>query len=105
MQFYKRVSKDLGMPLQVDLILCNPPWIEAARIAREMSPLDNGVYDPESQFLKSSFNFARLHLKKDGGQMLLLYSDMNYQLGLTTEHHIKELANEYGLRAELIDAT
>jgi len=37
--------------------------------------------------------------------MLLLYSDMNYQLGLTSEHHVKELANEYGLRAELIDAT
>jgi methylase of polypeptide subunit release factors len=78
MNFYKKISKDLGMPLQVDLIVSNPPWIEAAKIDREMSPLDNGVFDPDSQFLKSSFNFARLHLKKEGGQMLLLYSDMNY---------------------------
>jgi hypothetical protein len=48
-------------------------------------------------------NFARLHLKKDGGQMLLMYSDLGYQLGLTTERHIETIANEYGLRAELID--
>lgn len=48
MKFYKRVVKDLGMPLQVDLIVCNPPWIEAARLARELTPLDNGVFDPDS---------------------------------------------------------
>ena len=76
--FYKNVTKDLGLPMLVDLIVCNPPWIEASLVQNEISPLDNGVYDPESVFLKSALNFARLHLRKDGGQMLVLYSDLNY---------------------------
>lgn len=105
LQYYKRVSKDLGMPLQVDLILCNPPWIQASRLTNEISPLDNGVYDPDSTFLKSALNYARLHLKKEGGQMLVMYSDLSYQLGLSSEHHLKELATAYGLRAELLDFT
>ncbi len=67
--------------------------------------MDNGVYDPESVFLKSALNFARLHLRKDGGQMLVMYSDLNYQLGLTASDHLQKLANEYGMRAELLDAT
>lgn len=65
------------MPLQVDMIVCNPPWVPANKLGREISPLDNGVYDQDSQFLKSALNFARLHLKATG-QMLLLYSDLGY---------------------------
>ena len=71
------MSTDLGYPFTVDLIVCNPPWIPATLLA-EVNPLDNGVYDsPEEHFLKSSLNFARIHLDKSG-EMLLIYSDMAY---------------------------
>ena len=35
--------------------------------------------------------------------MLVMYSDLGYQLGLTPLDHVQKLANEYGMRAELID--
>lgn len=81
MAFYKKVSSDLGFPMTVDLITCNPPWIPSAFV-KETSPLDNGVYDPDEKFLKSALNFARIHLNRATGEMLLIYSDMGYQLGL-----------------------
>lgn len=34
----------------------------------------------------------------------MVYSDLAYQLGIQEEDRIKKLANEYGLRAELIDS-
>lgn len=78
--YYKKISKDLGLPFQVDLITCNPPWIDAS-LLRELNPLDNGVYDPDLQFLRSALNFARVHLKPNG-EMLLTYSDLGHNLGL-----------------------
>ena len=75
--FYKKTSSELGIPFTVDLIVCNPPWIPA-KFVPETNPLDNGVYDPDEKFLKSALNFARVHLDKDGGEMLLMYSDLAY---------------------------
>ena len=74
--FYKNITNEIGLPFQVDMVVCNPPWIPASFV-KETSPLDNGVYDPEEKFLKSAFNFCRIHLKKDG-EMLLIYSDLAY---------------------------
>ena len=37
--------------------------------------------------------------------MLLVYSDLAYQLGLQEDGRVKELANLYGMRAELLDKT
>ena len=76
MNFYRELSKDLEFPFQVDLVVCNPPWIPA-EFVRETNPLDNGVYDPQEKFLKSMFNFCRVHLDKNG-EMLLVYSDLAY---------------------------
>lgn len=78
--------------MQFDLILCNPPWIPAEFIS-ESSPLDNGVYDPREGFLISSLNFASKHIYlmiyisieihlSPKGEMILLYSDLAYLLGL-----------------------
>lgn len=104
LNFYKNVSGELGLPFTVDLILCNPPWIPANSLP-DTSPLDNGVYDTLDQhFLKSALNFARVHLDKEG-EMLLIFSDLAYQLGLLEEDRVHKLATQYGLRAELMDST
>ena len=70
----------------------------------ETNPLDNGVYDQDEKFLKSAFSYARIHLDKRG-EMLLIYSDLAYQLGLQDETRIQDLAREYNMRAELLDST
>lgn len=80
LSFYRNLSEDLGLPLQTDLVVCNPPWIPASFV-RETNPLDNGVYDPDEKFLTSAFNYCRLHLSQQG-EMLLIYSDLAWQLGL-----------------------
>lgn len=79
-EFYKKVTSELGLPMQVDLITCNPPWIPCEFIA-DSSPLDNGVYDPKEAFLEAALNFAKLHLSSKG-EMILVYSDLAYLLGL-----------------------
>ena len=76
-QFYRGLAKDLDFPFKVDMVVCNPPWIPADFV-KATSPLDNGVYDPDEKFLKSAFNFCRVHLDKDKGEMLLIYSDLAY---------------------------
>jgi len=43
--------------------------------------MDNGVYDPHEEFLKSCLNFARIHLSQKG-KMLLVHSDLGSILGL-----------------------
>ena len=101
--FYRNTMKELGIPFTVDLIVCNPPWIPA-KFVPETNPLDNGVYDQDEKFLKSAFNYARIHLDKRG-EMLLIYSDLAYQLGLQDETRIRDLAREYNMRAELLDST
>jgi len=92
------------VPFTVDLIICNPPWIPA-KFVQETNPLDNGVYDPDEKFLKSAFNFAKVHLDRAVGEMLLIHSDLAYQIGMQESTRVGDLATEYGLRAELIDQT
>lgn len=62
---FKKLSASMGLPFKYDLILCNPPWIPASLVS-EVNPLDNGVYDPNEEFLKACINFARLHLSSNG---------------------------------------
>eukprot|EP00347_Sterkiella_histriomuscorum_P005933 403354707 len=85
-QFYKNITEELNIPMQFDLITCNPPWIPAEFVV-DSSPLDNGVYDPKEQFLNASLNFA------------------SYIFGVQDENRVQTLANKYNLRAELIDKT
>jgi methylase of polypeptide subunit release factors len=98
--------------MQFDFITCNPPWIPSEYIA-EASPLDNGVFDPKETFLNSALNFASketlsfyikigLHLSPKG-EMLMIYSDLALILGLQEENRVSKLANQHGLRAELVD--
>ncbi len=45
-----------------------------------------------------------IHLSPKG-EMLLVYSDLAYLLGVQEENKIQSLSSHYGLRAELVDST
>ena len=99
---YKSVAHQIGIPSRYDIIMCNPPWIPAAKVA-EVNPLDNGVYDPEEKFLKSALNFGRLHLSPGKvGRMLLIYSDLAQILGIQKPERVEELIHHSGLFVEEI---
>ena len=63
--FYEKIAKDLEIrgedKPEVDLIVCNPPWLPATTLS-ELSTLENAVYDPKEKFLISCLNFAKYHL-------------------------------------------
>jgi methylase of polypeptide subunit release factors len=80
--FYNKLSQDLGFASKVDLILCNPPWIPASPVSCSLNPLENAVYDDREKFLISSLNFAKFHLHPEKGEMLLIYSDLAQNLGI-----------------------
>ena len=104
-QAYRKILHELGIPSKYDLILWNPPWIPASKVI-EINPLDNGVYDPEEKFLKSAFNFAKLHLSGEKkGRFLLAYSDLAQILGLQEKERIEELCHKSGLVIEEIYQT
>jgi len=80
------VEADLFPPGRAALVLCNPPWVPA----RPSSPLEYGIYDPESRMLKGFLAGLAAHLAP-GGEGWLILSDLAEHLGLRT-------------RAELIEA-
>jgi SAM-dependent methyltransferase len=68
------------------LIVCNPPWIPA----RPSSPIERGIYDPDSRMLLEFLRGLPAHLEP-GGEGWLILSDLAEHLGLRT-------------RSELLDA-
>ena len=81
---YNALATELGMPTTYDLIFANPPWLPANHLV-SANPLDNGVYDPHEEFLKSILNFSRIHLSKGKGKLILVYSDLAEIIGLQDE--------------------
>ena len=59
------------------LVVCNPPWVPA----RPSSPLERGIYDPESRMLRGFLGGLRAHLEP-GGEGWLILSDLAEHLGL-----------------------
>jgi SAM-dependent methyltransferase len=80
------VEADLFPPGRAALVVCNPPWVPA----RPSSPLEHGIYDPESRMLRGFLSGLAAHLVPAGEGWLIL-SDLAEHLGLRT-------------RAELTDA-
>lgn len=74
------------------LIVCNPPWVPA----RPSSPLDQAVYDPDSQMLRGFLNGLAEHLEPQGEGWLIL-SDLAEHLGLRTRSELQELIDQAGL--------
>ena len=67
--------------------------------------MDNAVYDPKERFLNASLNFAKYHLCRERGEMLLIYSDLAANLGLQEPNKIALLADKFGMNAEIVDQT
>src|SRR5262249_40923073 len=75
------------------LVICNPPWIPA----RPSSPMENGIYDPESRMLRGFLRALPEHLEA-GGEGWLILSDLAEHLGLRTRGQLLEAFEAAGLR-------
>lgn len=78
---------------RADLIVCNPPWLPA----RPTSPIEQGVYDPDSTMLHSFLAGLSAHLRP-GGEGWLILSDLAEQLGLRTRQQLLEAIRAAHLR-------
>ncbi len=79
------VQADLFPEGRAAIVVCNPPWIPA----RPSSPLENGIYDPESRMLRGFLAKLVMHLEPDGEGWLIL-SDLAEHLGLRTRAQLLE---------------
>jgi hypothetical protein len=97
--------RQLGLPERIDvvqadlfpagraaLVVCNPPWIPA----RPSSPMENGIYDPESRMLRGFLRALPEHLEP-GGEGWLILSDLAEHLGLRTRTQLLEEIEAAGL--------
>jgi methylase of polypeptide subunit release factors len=86
------VQVDLFPEGRAGLVVCNPPWIPA----RPSSPMENGIYDPESRMLRGFLRALPEHLEP-GGEGWLILSDLAEHLGLRTRAHLLEQFEAAGL--------
>jgi SAM-dependent methyltransferase len=87
------VQADLFPAGRAALVVCNPPWIPA----RPSSPMENGIYDPESRMLRGFLAKLPEHLEP-GGEGWLILSDLAEHLGLRTRAQLLEEFETAGLR-------
>jgi methylase of polypeptide subunit release factors len=87
------VQADLFPAGRAVLALCNPPWIPA----RPSSPMENGIYDPDSRMLRGFLAQLPRHLLP-GGEGWLILSDLAEHLGLRTRAQLLEEFEAAGLR-------
>jgi len=86
------VQADLFPEGRAALAICNPPWIPA----RPSSPMENGIYDPESRMLRGFLGALPMHLEP-GGEGWLILSDLAEHLGLRTRASLLEEFEAAGL--------
>jgi SAM-dependent methyltransferase len=87
------VQADLFPEGRAALVVCNPPWIPA----RPSSPLERGIYDPESRMLRGFLAALPGHLAP-GGEGWLILSDLAEHLGLRSRSELLSLIDAAGLR-------
>ena len=87
------VEADLFPEGRSALAICNPPWIPA----RPSSPMENGIYDPDSRMLRGFLRALPEHLEP-GGEGWLILSDLAEHLGLRTRAQLLEEFEAAGLR-------
>ena len=71
------VNADLFPEGRAALVVCNPPWVPA----RPSSPIEHGIFDPESRMLRGFLAALAAHLEP-GGEGWLILSDLAERLGL-----------------------
>ena len=93
------VEADLFPDGLAALVVCNPPWIPA----RPSSPIERGIYDPESQMLRRFLSALPAHLEP-GGEGWLILSDLAEHLGLRPRSELLAAFDAAGLKVlERID--
>jgi SAM-dependent methyltransferase len=87
------VQADLFPEGRAALAVCNPPWIPA----RPSSPIESGIYDPDSRMLRGFLGALPEHLEP-GGEGWLILSDLAEHLGLRSRAQLLEEFEAAGLR-------
>jgi SAM-dependent methyltransferase len=87
------VQADLFPEGRAALVVCNPPWIPA----RPSSPMESGIYDPESRMLRRFLSALPERLEAAGEGWLIL-SDLAEHLGLRSRAQLLEEFEAAGLR-------
>jgi len=87
------VQADLLPDGRAALVVCNPPWLPA----RPSSPMEHGIYDPDSRMLRGFLAELPAHLEP-GGEGWLILSDLAEHLGLRTRAQLLEQIDAAGLR-------
>jgi methylase of polypeptide subunit release factors len=87
------VKSDLFPEGRAPLVVCNPPWVPA----RPSSPLEHGIYDPESRMLKGFLRGLAAHLAP-GGEGWLILSDLAEHLGLRSRDELLAWIESAGLK-------
>ena len=86
------VQADLFPEGRAALIVCNPPWVPA----RPSSPIERGIYDPDSRMLLGFLRALPAHLET-GGEGWLILSDLAEHLGLRTRSELLAAFEAAGL--------
>jgi SAM-dependent methyltransferase len=92
------VQADLFPEGRAPLVVCNPPWVPA----RPSSPLERGIYDPESRMLLGFLGALPAHLEPAGEAWLIL-SDLAEHLGLRPRPELLAALHSAGLK--VVDRT
>jgi len=86
------VEADLFPQGRAQLVVCNPPWLPA----RPSSPLERGIYDPDSQMLRGFLGALAAHLVP-GGEGWLVLSDLAEHLRLRSREQLLAMFAGAGL--------
>ena len=87
------VQADLFPAGRAALVVCNPPWVPA----RPSSPLERGIYDPESGMLRGFLGALPAHLEP-GGEGWVTLSDLAEHLGLRPRSELLAWFDAAGLK-------
>jgi SAM-dependent methyltransferase len=87
------VQADLFPEGRAGLVVCNPPWVPA----RPSSPIERGIYDPESRMLRGFLGALPAHLQP-GGEGWVILSDLAEHLGLRPRSELLAAFDAAGLR-------
>ena len=87
------VQADLFPEGRAALAVCNPPWVPG----RPSSPIERGIYDPESRMLRGFLAALPAHLEP-GGEGWLILSDLAELLGLRSRPELLTAFEAAGLK-------